>query len=47
MYNKLKKVPKTGDDSNLPLVITVASVSLAGVIAAMYILFRKKKGNGK
>lgn len=47
MYNKLKKVPKTGDDSNLPLVITVASVSLAGVVAAMYLLFRKKKGNDK
>lgn len=45
MYNKLKDVPKTGDNSNMPLWFGIGGISLAGIGAALFTLLRKKKGD--
>lgn len=44
MYNKLKDIPKTGDNSNMPLWFGIGGVSLLGIAAALFVLLRKKKG---
>ncbi|MGN1051638.1 MAG: collagen binding domain-containing protein, partial [Acutalibacteraceae bacterium] len=36
MYNKLKDVPKTGDNSNMPLWFGIGGISLAGIGAAVF-----------
>lgn len=43
MHNIFRDTPKTGDDFNLPLLITISSVSAAGIAVCVTLLLKKKK----
>lgn len=43
MHNELRDTPKTGDDFNLGLWISLAAISLAGAGTLCFVGFRKKK----
>ena len=44
MYNKLRDIPKTGDDSNMPLWFGIGGASVLGIGVALFALLKKKKG---
>ena len=50
-YNKLQPeipdIPKTGDDTNMPLWAAIAAASLAGVGVTAFLTFRRKKKEGE
>ena len=47
-YNELKPevpdIPKTGDDTNMPLWAAIAAASLVGIGATVFVMLRKKRG---
>ena len=43
MHNIFRDTPKTGDDFNLPLLITITAVSAAGIAVCVTLLLKKKK----
>ena len=46
-YNELQPeipdIPKTGDETNMPLWAAIAIASLVGIGATVFVTFRKKK----
>ena len=49
-YNELKPevpdIPKTGDDTNMPLWAAIAAASLVGIGATVFVMLRKKRKGG-
>ena len=43
MHNIFRDTPKTGDDFNLPLLITITAVSAAGIAVCVTLLLKKEK----
>ncbi len=47
MHNTLRETPKTGDDSNVKLWMTLAGISAFGIVTTSLISRKKKKGETK